>query len=250
MTLSAQEGLTSDSSPNRCQLLVSVRDSHETAICLDAGVDWIDLKEPHNGSLGMPSLSTAKSVHRVLHNYPRRSVALGELADQPSILGIQELSQLFPYVKLGLAGLAGRKDWPEQLNQIQRQIAGSLVPVIYADWPACRAPEPGQVLDWISDFPSPYVLIDTFRKDGSNLLEHLDAGQLRSIIDQAASLGSGVLLGGSLTVTQLPVLLPLPCAAIAVRGAVCPGDRSDSISQELVGNWVAMVQQRIPLPTG
>lgn len=249
MTADAQEDLTGDTPPRRCQLLVSVRDSQEAEICLNAGVDWIDLKEPDNGSLGMPSLNTAKSVHSILGNYASRSVALGELAQAPPFSDVVELSRLFPYVKLGLAGLAENKDWPEQLCQIRQKITSDLVPVIYADWEDCRAPSPNHVLDWISCNPTPLLLIDTCCKDGSHLLEHLDVDPLKAIIDRAASVGTRVLLGGSLTVAQLPAVMALPCMAIAIRGAVCPENRNDSISSALVDHWVNLVKQRIPLRT-
>jgi uncharacterized protein (UPF0264 family) len=197
----------------------------------------------------MPSMSTAYSVYEVLRNHARRSVALGELADQPSISDIHYLSQLFPVVKLGLAGMAAHRDWPEQLSAIQEHVAGSLVPVIYADWSTCHAPSPSEILQWMLTSGSPFLLVDTFHKDGSNLLEHMDTSQLAAIIHQAASIGASVLLAGSLTVAQLPAVLALPCTAVAVRGAVCSTDRRGTISPDLVKHWVDVVRGKISLPT-
>jgi (5-formylfuran-3-yl)methyl phosphate synthase len=246
MMVSPREIPTPRSPVARRQLLISVRDRAEAEICLKAGVDWIDLKEPLAGPLGMPSLPAATEVYQVLRHHPCRSVALGELADEPSLATVQSLSRLFPIVKFGLAGTAGRKDWKEQLAGYRNQISGNLVPVIYADWQACQSPEPSQILDWLSRFPTPYLLVDTFFKDGRHLLQHLDEGQLSSLIDGARLLGSKVILGGSLTLQQIPTALSLPCEAVAVRGAACRSSRQGDICDDLVGLLVNLVKQTSP----
>jgi len=227
---------------SRCQLLVSVRDCREAELCMSHKVDWIDLKEPSSGSLGMPSLQVARQVASTLQGHPRRSVALGELADllqeKTQMDSAWALSQLFPIVKVGLSGMQDSPDWTLQLQAIAKTVSGSLTPVIYADWNRCAAPEPTAIVQWAQENASPYLLIDTFFKEGRRLLDHFTRQQLQSILDQASDAGTKVVLAGSLSLADVPVLIGLPCAALAVRGAVCDGRREGTLCPKRLQEWV------------
>ncbi len=228
----------------RCQLLVSVRDSREARICLDAGVDWIDLKEPTAGSLGMPSLDVAEQVAEILQDFPRRSVALGELHELSERAHVQRLSELFSIVKVGLSRMGTDIHWPDKLRQLSESLRATLVPVIYADWTQSAAPSPDDVVRWAADHESPYILVDTFFKDGRRLLDHLDFNQLSTMCQGARGAGIQVVLAGSLAVVDLPRLMELPCTAVAIRGAVCKNSRMSELCPDKVEAWVDAIGQK------
>lgn len=224
-----------------CQLLVSVRDSHEAALCLAAGVDWIDLKDPSAGSLGMPSMQAAHDVARVLENHRQRSVALGELAEMTDWTQAREISLLFPIAKVGLSALGRVPDWQDGLQELSCTLSGYLIPVVYADWESCEAPEPLQIARWASDQHCPFLLIDTFHKDGRRLLDHLSFEHVDELIHIARCGGTKVVLAGSLSMKNVSTLLQLPCAALAVRGAVCRGSRQGELCADRLHEWIHAV---------
>ncbi len=232
--------------PRRPQLLVSIRNLAEARLARSLGVDWIDLKDPEAGSLGAASVETASQVAGELWDFPNRSAALGELRECRQ-LDLSELIKSFPIVKVGLSHALETGDWADQLRELANRIAdlgAELVPVIYADYVRCGAPQPHEVLDIAQQMGATYVLIDTYQKDGRGLLHWLDINGLRDLIASAKQWQGQVLLAGSLTLSELPELIELPAAAIAVRGAVCDGDRRGAMSPIKVQHWLKLFRNR------
>jgi (5-formylfuran-3-yl)methyl phosphate synthase len=236
-------------------LLVSVRDYAEAQLVQALGVQWIDLKNPAAGSLGAADALTALRVSTILagNSGLLTSAAAGELHNATP--AAQMLAPLFPLIKVGMAGLQGDDSWAGRLQVLRHEIesAGSqLVPVIYADYEACRAPTPHQILaaveqmDQAVSIPGSqrYMLVDTHTKDGRRLLDWLSAPQLKEIIHQAHQQRRQVVLAGSLALADLPKLLKLPAAAIAVRSAVCTTDRSSPICAQKIADWLRIVENR------
>jgi dihydroneopterin aldolase len=224
----------------RTQLLISVRNAVEANTCVQAGVDWIDLKEPSAGSLGCPTWQVAQQVYQVLRGHARRSVALGELTNldrEQSIL----IGSLFPVAKVGLSHTIHDSRWSNQLAELSVDLAKNscqLVPVIYADWQICSAPQPREVLEWAIQNAAPNLLIDTYQKAGKRLMDHLSAIQLHDLVLQGQHSNVGIVLAGSVQAQDLPTLLALKCLAIGVRGAVCQKSREGDLDAQLVLDWV------------
>lgn len=230
----------------RTQLLVSVRDTSEASLVQSLGVDWIDLKNPDAGSLGAADASTVQKVATTLHGFDQRSAAIGELVDF-AIAQVTFFALHFPFVKVGLSKCKTRTNWIEQLRALDNAAiaAGArAVPVIYADHHACEAPPPETVLEVSAMLMSPLVLIDTFHKTGKRLLDWLKMVELGSIVQAANRAEIQVVLAGSLSREDLPQLLDLPVAAIAVRGAVCGGDRRTAICAGKVAQWVELFRKQ------
>lgn len=224
----------------RTQLLVSVRNRTEAALARRAGVDWIDLKEPNSGPLGAPELAMAREVAELLHDFPSRSVALGELqALLPDRAA--ELARGFPFAKVGLAGQAARAGWQRQLSELAQRLqpATQLVPVIYADCARCDAPPSEAILQIAREMRAAYLLIDTFVKDGRGLLDCFSVAHLREVIEAASQFGCATVVAGSLREQDLASVLALPVVAVAVRGAVCAADRRGSLCLEKLAHWVS-----------
>ncbi|MEZ6134199.1 MAG: (5-formylfuran-3-yl)methyl phosphate synthase [Pirellulaceae bacterium] len=230
------------------QLLVSVKSASEAALARSLGVDWIDLKNPSHGSLGAPSLEVAEAVAVALYNFPRCSVALGEL-HQIDLTVSTQIAKHFGVAKVGLSGMAKRSSLLAQFTELADRLQGcSLVPVLYADAGRCDAPNVSQVLDLATEVGASYLLIDTFEKDGRRLLDWLTVEAITDIIASANAGGTQVVLAGSLSEVDLPHLTPLRPAAIAVRGAVCDGPRTGEMSRRSLERWVRgfkAVQQNV-----
>lgn len=242
------------------RLLVSVRNACEATLAKSLGVEWIDLKDPDAGSLGAADALIAEEVAYALKFngsacVQTMSAAAGELCRDPLVACLM-LARHFPLVKVGLAELAGDMDWQTKFLALSQQLSGAgsqIVPVIYADYRHCSAPPPQDVLSVAASLAqrckSPnsdarFVLVDTYTKDGRRLLDCLSQAELESIVHDAAMVGRQVVLAGSLAMSDLPSLLKLPVAAIAVRGAVCEGDRRSELSPRKVTQWLELVQKQ------
>lgn len=230
------------------QLLVSVRNADEAAWALAAGVPWIDLKNPASGPLGRPSVETARQTASVLADHGQRSVALGELTElnlDSNLEAIKRLADWFPVLKIGLANAAEAKgipgNWRDQLAELQQTLRNrnsALVPVIYADWKNCGAPAPGQVLDVAVQLATPYVLIDTFCKNGRTVFDWMALEDVQKCIDALMGRDCRIVLAGSITEQERARASVLPVAAIGVRGAVCTGSRDSVICPNKLESWM------------
>lgn len=210
------------------RLLVSVRSADEALAALAGGADLIDVKEPARGSLGRAPDATIAAVVAAVAGRVPVSAALGELyRDGPSGVpaGVS-------YVKWGLAGAAGRPDFPSLWLAERDRLPPGVTPVAvaYADWHRAEAPDPVAV----AGFGFPVLLIDTFVKDGTGLRDHLDEiPQPPSRLALAGSLDGGA-IGG---------LSRLRPDWFAVRAAACAdGDRGGPIDPDRVRRLKSLVE--------
>jgi uncharacterized protein (UPF0264 family) len=241
-------------------LLVSVQNESEATQARALAVPWVDLKNPARGSLGCPDVLTAIKVAAALAASPslpecQSSVALGEL-ESVDLTTANQLMQLFPIAKVGLAGFArsSRPTTPESCSQSKADLLAALdrlaatqtaprqlVLAIYADHQRAAAPDPLEVIDLAARLGSRYVLIDTFVKDGLGLLHWQSPQQLAQLGAQAKSAGAELVLAGSLSTADWPQLAEAAPSIVGVRGSVCAQqrDRSSQLSPERVRQWLA-----------
>ena len=261
------------------RLLVSVRNAEEALMAVRGGADIVDVKEPSKGSLGRPSLENLRAVADVLKQQQQHvdrvrfepvplSIALGEVqewsepsahfgsdfAGESTTLGIEycdaickAISELQPsYMKLGLsevaaAGWQGGGRWWNPWIDVRCRFSGDheWVAVAYADHQRAQAPTPDDVLEAALETNCSILLIDTFVKDGTNLLDWLPVGKISSLRKATAAHGLQLALAGRVTLIDLPLLLPLQPDIIAVRGAVCKsGERTAAVSEMLVAEFM------------
>ena len=227
-------------------LLVSVRDADEAEAALQGGAALVDVKEPRLGSLGRASVEQWESVRRQVAGRVPLSVACGELLEPAAQQPVPALTGA-AYGKCGLAGCGPLADWParwaawrEQLPRVIQSVA-----VAYVDWERALAPPPEQVCARAPQLGCRAVLWDTHTKDGSCLLDHLAVGELATWTRRARQQGMLVVLAGSLQLAHLPELMSLAPDYVAVRGAVCGGDRHGVVRRHLVEQFVAAVADRV-----
>jgi uncharacterized protein (UPF0264 family) len=223
-------------------LLVSVRDAREAQVALDAGVALIDVKEPRRGSLGAADLEQIVAVLAAVEGRAPVSAALGELLEEKC--DSSRLPGKLQYAKLGLAGCAAIADWPQRWARTLAAMPPTIqkVAVVYADWRTATAPSPQQILELAVTEHCAAVLVDTFDKSRGGLLEHWPLVELAPFAAAVRKQELRLVLAGSLTEADVPMLLPLMPDYLAVRGAVCRAARTDSIDGRLVERLVRLVQ--------
>lgn len=237
-------------------LLVSVRNLQEARAALDGGADIIDVKDPARGSLGraQPHV-TAEIVELVRRTSPGTivSAALGEVVEStwsefesatPARLPSLDL------VKSGLSGLhPAEVSWQQQWNGFRRTAAvlsdhTRWVAAAYADHVRSRSPAVLDVLDEGHRIGSPVLLIDTFQKDRTNLLDWVPMSALHHLRNRTRECDMQLALAGRISTSLLPQLLEVDPDIIAVRGAVCEhGQRTATVSRDRVIQLVTALRQ-------
>ncbi|MBY0229303.1 MAG: (5-formylfuran-3-yl)methyl phosphate synthase [Gemmataceae bacterium] len=213
-------------------LIVSVRSAEEARIALENGADLIDVKEPSRGALGRADDAVIEAVLDAVAGRLPVSAALGELAEGAERSACAER---LAFLKAGLAGMRHR-DWAGMV--------GRAVPCAYADFDRAAAPIPLAVCEAACRLGSPALLIDTWGKDGSTLLDWLDGAALDWIIHRCRESGVKLALAGSLSGKALETASALGPEWVAVRGAVCEGGRGGRLSAERVRAAAALVRKK------
>ena len=231
--------------PTVPRLLVSARSTADAQAAIAGGCDILDLKEPARGSLGRPDPETIAAIcHLTDAAIPTTaiSVALGEVAEWHGDRGTTDsaLPSNVAYAKLGLSRCRRDRNWPRRWQNVRNQIETATgrslgwIAVIYADAGA-DAPAAEDVVDVAASTRCRGVLVDTFCKDGRQLLDHVSPETLAQW--RTASHASGMLfaVAGSLRASDLPRLITVQPDVVAVRGAVCrDGLRDGDVCPEAV----------------
>jgi len=219
-------------------MLASVTGAEEAEIALRHGADIIDVKDIGRvfGS-ATPALvrATADAVAR------RRpiSAVVGEPEMQPTALAHAAAALAdagASYVKLSLFQQAAAEDCVRALSSLAPRV--SLIGVTFAD----HEPNDG-LIALMAQNGFAGVMVDTARKDGGRLLDHMDIAAIGNFVDRARSYGLMAGLAGSLEPPDIPRLLLLAPDALGFRRALCAGrDRTSRLD----GDAIDMVRALIP----
>jgi len=237
------------------RLLVSVRSALEAEIALNGGAALIDVKEPRNGPLGMASLGTIAEVVQCVASRVPVSAALGEARDAADFLP-EEIARRLAYVKYGASHCQAeaRRLWEFTCWDAARQLAAmgstcQVVAVAYADWQRARAPCPKEICTFACDHGRGALLLDTWGKDGSTLLDWLSPIQIAELCKHCQAARLPIALAGSLRPRQIRELLPIRPDWIAVRGAACSyGRRESSLELSKVRALAELVRNGVSIP--
>jgi (5-formylfuran-3-yl)methyl phosphate synthase len=237
------------------RLLVSVRSAEEVKAALAGGADIIDAKEPARGSLGAVTTAVLAAIAARTPTSVPLSVALGDCTELDTLrdaLGAACIGERSApvYLKLGFAGVRSLERVTALLQAATASAGGAgIVAVGYADSRLADSPPPEEVLDAAVAARVTGFLVDTWRKDGRRLLDHLAIERLAALSRRARLAGLLFALAGSLDADAIDRLAGL-ADVLGVRGAACRNGRSGAVDERRV----ARLRQRIgqepdPLPT-
>ncbi len=219
----------------RESILVSVRSADEYRIARANDLQWIDVKEPTQGSLGCPSDQTVEEILREHQIYtsqssesrparsPKLSIALGDIDDVESLPINSDQLAYFEMVKVGVRHRANLDAWRSRLEHWQNatQVPERFVLVHYPD----AKNDPLQCFDTMIRVAKEHgirrLLLDTLHKDGRTLLDHIPIELLTQTIKRAAQDGIKVMAAGSLKLDQLYGIWNAGAKIIGIRSAVC-----------------------------
>lgn len=226
------------------ELLVSIRSAEELAVLPRNSVSIIDVKEPSAGSLGAASADQWRQIATSKDDDADLSLALGELiAFDSTIIGQIPIGTRF--AKIGLAGLAG-ECWSDTWLQLRSDLDSAdteLVLVVYADSELCQAPTPDNLLEFAITNRCATVLVDTFVKDGTTLLDHWSDDEIKNWISRLHKHGIVSVLAGSLAQESIESLRDLGVDYVAVRGAVCDENRDGNLVPQRVSSLSRLLKR-------
>jgi (5-formylfuran-3-yl)methyl phosphate synthase len=198
-------------------MLASVTGPDEAEIAVRQGADIVDLKEVGAGFGAVAPDVVRATVAAVARRRPVSAV-VGDSVDLDRILTSgTELAAAGPaWLKVGLPSAALRDDFIRALALLARRT--KLVGVMFADDGADNALIPVMASSGFAG-----VMLDTARKTGARLLDHMDVTTLARFVDAAHAQGLMAGLAGSLETPDIPRLLPLKPDVLGFRRALCAG---------------------------
>jgi FolB domain-containing protein len=201
----------------------------------------VDIKEVRAGFGAVTPDMVRATVAAVARRRPVSAV-VGEPAADPGRLAAiaSALTEAgASYVKIALSPDQQRGDFIRALSPLAR--CAKLIGVMFADDRADSSLIP--VMEH-SGFAG--VMLDTARKTGGRLLDHLDITELALFVDAAHAHRLMAGLAGSLEAPDIPRLLPLQPDVLGFRRALCVGhDRNAQIDP----GAVAAVRSLVPADT-
>jgi len=257
--------------PNRSTplLLTSVTGPDEAAVALRAGTDILDVKQPREGSLGACPPAVLRAVVTLRNAAAERasgggtrdasgtarpavSAALGDAPNLPGTFALAAAGAAacgVDYVKVGLFGARSvleARVFLEEVVTAARQTAPSVrvIAAAYADAAAIGSLPP-RLLPRAAGLAGAHgCLIDTARKDGQSLFDHLEPRDLAGFIAECRALGLICGLAGSIAMRHVPRLRDLAPDVVGVRGALCAGGRSGRLDALRVRSFLDALNGR------
>jgi dihydroneopterin aldolase len=224
------------------RMLASVTGPAEAEIALTGGADIIDLKDPSRGALGaVDDAIVRRTVGLVAGRRPVSAVA-GDLPMEPAPLmaAVATLVEAgVDHVKLGIFPGGDPRGCVAALAPIAAK--SSLIAVLFADLEPDFALLP---LLTASGFGG--AMVDTARKSGARLLDHMDVPRLRQFVIACRDHGLMSGLAGALEPPDIPRLLVLDPCVLGFRGALCGNaGRTGAIAPDQVQAVRALIPPEI-----
>jgi uncharacterized protein (UPF0264 family) len=212
-------------------LLASVRNLAEARQALAANADIIDLKEPAAGSLGALDMAVIRQVVRAVAGRCPVSATIGDLPMQPDLIYGKTLATAktgVDYVKIGLFQDPNTDQVISKLGVISTDY--KLIAVLFAD-----KPMNSRCIAQLKKAGFTGVMLDTFAKDRGSLTGVMPLTEISAFVDSVKKQDMLCGLAGSLSVSDISVLLPLQPDYLGFRGALCDGrQRIKGLNKEAI----------------
>jgi len=221
-------------------LLASVTGPDEAEIAARHGADIVDLKDPGRGAFGAVASAAVSATLAAIDRRRPVSAVAGELAMEPERI-VRAVSALadagVDYVKVALFPEPRREECIRALAALARRV--KIVGVMFADHGFDAALVPVMTSSGFAG-----AMLDTARKNGGRLLDHMNVAALGTFVDACRRHGVMGGLAGSLEAPDVPRLLLLEPDVLGFRGALCRDqDRTGRIDPAAVEAIRALIPE-------
>lgn len=221
------------------KLLASVTNLAEAEIVLDAGVDIIDLKNPATGAFGALPDKEIQAIVKVVAGIKPVSATIGDQPMEPDLVmcaTVQMAQMGVDIIKIGFFGSSGHRACIKALKPLADR-GLRIVAVLLAD----QTPD-FSLLPELKAAGFYGVMLDTAKKNGSSLLDHILLGDLQCFVQSAQAYQLECGLAGSLGLQHIPALTALNPDYLGFRGALCMNNvRTAALSHNRVNEVQAML---------
>ena len=219
-------------------ILVSFKSLQEISLNILNFIDIIDLKDPKKGSLGAWNISQINKAVKTFGKQKFLSATIGDLKEKNEII-----ENLFLFDQVGLDFIKfgifinNEKEMIALLREIsEKNFKTQLVPVIFVD-DHNLLKTTTNLLRKIKELKFNFLLLDTFSKKKSDLMQECSFNFLSNFIKKSSDLDIAIGLAGKLKTKQIPQLLKLQAKVIGFRSEVCEKkDRCSLISENKIKN--------------
>jgi uncharacterized protein (UPF0264 family) len=241
------------------KVLVSPQNVAEALICLSAGAEIVDVKNPEEGSLGANFPWVISEIKSHTQDRALLSATLGDVPFKPGTISQAALGAVIAgadYIKVGLYGITNASQTFTLMAAVKRaadmaQRNVTVVACAYADAAQIGAISPLDAIAPAKEAGCDGIMIDTAIKDGKNLFVHQNIEALKKFVDSARSVGLLTALAGSITKDHLAQLKQIGPDIIGVRGAICESrDRvRGKMTKELIEDFLLAVKNKTSIKT-
>ena len=226
----------------RVKLLVSPKTLEEAKVVVKhEGVDFIDCKNPSEGSLGANFPWIIKQMKDLIQ-FNVSQLLSATIGDFPNLPGSASLAALgaavagADIIKIGLKGPTTENECIFLMNKVVKAVKDynkniKIVAAGYADKIRMESSPDFLSLPVIAaKSGADIVMLDTYIKDGKGLFDFLNIEQLKLFKDKAKEFNLEVALAGNLRKDSLPKIKEIWPDIIGVRSLVCEGyDRNNGM---------------------
>ncbi len=229
-------------------LLVSPVDLSEAMAASVGGADIIDVKNPAEGSLGANYPWVIEEIKKALPPHAQISATIGDLTGKPAAAsqaayGLSKIG--VNYIKAGLL-VSNPKDAEkiaESITKATENTNSKIILAAYADYKDTGTINPQTLPDIAENAGASGVMIDTHRKNGKTLFDHMTTEELKHFVDTAKEKQLITALAGTIQKHHLPKLKEINPDIIGIRSAVCK--KNDRINGKIEKQKVEEFKQQM-----
>lgn len=242
--------------PKSIKLLISPKNVEEAVIVIKSNVEYIDCKNPDEGSLGA---NFPWVINQIKNLIPSNSSQLlsATIGDFPYLPGSASLAALgaavsgADIIKVGLKGPKSKEEGIRLMKQVVRAVKSynhhiKIVVAGYADKKRINfSPDILDIPLIAAKSGSEIAMLDTYIKDDKCLFDFLSIEQLIEFKNKAKKLNLDVALAGNLKMDSIPKIIEISPDIVGVRSLVCEGyDRKNGTIQK---DLIEKLKKEIPL---
>jgi len=227
--------------PHNIKLLISPKTIEEAKIVIANQIEYIDCKNPEEGSLGANFPWIIKQMKALIptQSHQLLSATIGDFPNLPGSASLAALGAAVSgadIIKVGLKGPNSAKDAIYLMRKVVKTVREynediKIVVAGYADRIRMESsPEFMSIPTIASESSSDIAMLDTFIKDEKGLFDFLSFEQLIQFKNKAHEYDLEVALAGNLRKKNIPLINDISPDIIGVRTVVCEGyDRNNGI---------------------
>ncbi|HKQ25508.1 MAG TPA: (5-formylfuran-3-yl)methyl phosphate synthase [Burkholderiales bacterium] len=221
-------------------MLASVRTLDEALFALEAGADFIDLKEPSQGALGALDHAAVRVCVNAIGGRRPVSATIGDIVSmQPREMAtaVERMGATgVDYIKIGFFVHPRTFDCAAALKTLACRTR--LVAVMFADETYDLA-----LVDALANAGFAGAMLDTAHKTGKTLRDCRNEEEFREFVNRARAHGLLSGLAGSLRKEDIEPLLKIEPDYLGFRGALCSRSKRN---QNLDAEAFARIRSAIP----